>query len=93
MIFHDFSMILYPNCINLPFLPFLPIQGSSIESLVSELKSSEDVDVHRSTARALYDLCVGKDATALRHKQQAAEARLAIWEVEVLRCFKLHIWL
>lgn len=50
-------------------------QGGSIESLVSDLKTSpEDADVQRSSARALYDLCVGKDATALRHKQQAAEA-------------------
>ena len=50
-------------------------QGGSIQSLVSELKASpEDADVQRSAARNLYDLCVGKDATALRHKQQAAEA-------------------
>jgi hypothetical protein len=71
--FIDFPTSKNLKCHFFRFLQVPICQGASIESLVSDLKTL-DADLQRSAARALYDLCVGKDATALRHKQQAAEA-------------------
>ena len=34
----------------------------------------QDAVLQRHSARSLYDLCVGKDAAAMKRKQQAAEA-------------------
>lgn len=47
----------------------------SIEGLVAKMQANpQDAVLQRHSARSLYDLCVGKDAAAMKRKQQAAEA-------------------
>lgn len=46
----------------------------SIEGLVAKMQANpQDAVLQRHSARSLYDLCVGKDAAAMKRKQQAAE--------------------
>lgn len=52
----------------------LVFQVDSIEGLVAKMQANpQDAVLQRHSARSLYDLCVGKDAAAMKRKQQAAE--------------------
>lgn len=68
----------------------LVFQVDSIEGLVAKMQANpQDAVLQRHSARSLYDLCVGKDAAAMKRKQQAAEAHrgkfsIRRWEMEVM---------